>query len=475
MQQRQIQIVPERAKAELCKRYFREFFREFWDIIEAVELVPNWHIDKICDHVQEAIETWERGESQDDILINVPPGTSKSTMITQLLNAWIWTRNRSVRVISSSYSHDLSTVHAVKTRDVITSEKYQRYYPGWLTMKKDQAGKTHFKNTHHGERFTTSTGGRVLGMHGDIIIIDDPIDPQSADVHDGKALENAYRFVSRTLSSRKTDKKRTLTIMVMQRLHENDPAGMWLKKKKRINHICLPGKLTPNTVVMPAEWQQYYVNGLLDVNRLDQDALDKLNEDLGSYGYANQILQLTAPPDGGIWKKWLKVIPRNQMPDRNAMADCGNDWDTAYTEDQKNDASAYISSGKVGNNQYIYDLGFKKLEFPDLIHYMSLREGPHYIEAKASGKSATQALSAMGIIALEVSVPGGDKTARTKLVTPRAEAGFIYIADDLAETLYNHEEQGILKFPNGRHDDLNDALVQSINRHFKREPKAWAG
>jgi len=217
------------AKAELCKRYFREFFREFWGVIEAVELVPNWHIDKICDHVQQAIEAWERDESQDDILINVPPGTSKSTMITQLLNAWIWTRNRSVRVISSSYSHDLSTVHAVKTRDVITSEKYQMYYPGWLTMKRDQAGKTHFKNTHHGERFTTSTGGRVTGMHGDIIIIDDPIDPQSADVHDGKALENAYRFVSRTLSSRKTDKKRTLTIMVMQRLHENDPAGFRLR------------------------------------------------------------------------------------------------------------------------------------------------------------------------------------------------------------------------------------------------------
>lgn len=444
-------------------------------MIEAVELVDNWHIKKICDHVQAAIELWEQGVTQDDMLINVPPGTSKSTMITQLLNAWIWTRNRSVRVISSSYSHDLSTAHAVKTRDVITSEKYQQMYPDWLTMKKDQAGKTHFKNTHHGERFTTSTGGRVTGMHGDIIIIDDPIDPQSADVHDGKALENAYRFVSRTLSSRKTNKKRTLTIMVMQRLHEKDPAGMWLKKKSRLNHICLPGKITPNTVVLPAEWKQYYKDGLLDANRLDQEALNKLNEDLGSYGYANQILQLTAPPDGGIWKKWLKPIPRQQMPDRASMLDCGNDWDTAYTEDQKNDASAYIASGKLGNNQYIYDLGFAKLEFPELINYMSLREGPHFIEAKATGKSAKQSLKAMGIPAFEVQVPGGDKIARTKLATPRAEAGFIYIAEDLLETLYNHEEQGILKFPNGAHDDLNDALVQSINRHFKRSPRAWAG
>ena len=468
-------IDPTKARAELAKRFLYDFFCEFWETIEAVELIPNWHIEKICERLQGIVETWERGEQQDDVLINLPPGTSKSTLITQVLPAWIWTRTKWCRVISSSYSHDLSTAHAVKTRDILQSDKYKLFYPGWITFKKDQAGKTHFKNTDHGERFTTSTNGRVTGMHGDFILIDDPIDPQSADVHDGKALENASRFVSRTLSSRKTNKRRSVTIMVMQRLHESDPAGVWLKKKKRIAHINLPGKITPTTIVKPAEWQQYYVDGLMDANRLDHEALEKLNEDLGSYGFAGQILQLTAPEDGGVWKKWFIPIPDNAFPSQGDMTDYGTDWDTAYTDDQKNDASAYCTSGKIGNKIYIDKIGFSKLEFPELIRYMELRPAPHYIEAKASGKSAKQALKSVGIVAFEVQVPGGDKIARTKLVTPKPEAGFVYVRESLLNMIYDDLEQGILKFPNAPHDDLNDAIVQALNRHFKRAPRAWAG
>ncbi|MGE7777368.1 hypothetical protein ACQKLP_21800 [Chitinophaga sp. NPDC101104] len=466
------ELDPWRALGELCKRRFYRFFLEMWETIEAAELVPNWHIEYICDELQDVYERWARGEAQDDVLINVPPGSTKSTIVTQLFPAWLWVKSAAIRAISSSYAGDLATAHAVKTRDCLKSEKFQAMYgKDFIKFKEDTDGKTHYKNTAKGERFVTSTGGRVTGMHGDFILIDDPINPEQAT---GEAeLKKATRFVSRTLATRKTDKKRSVTIMVMQRLHEADPAGEW-RKKKKLRYICLPGELSKD--VHPAELKDRYIDGLLDVRRLPREALDKLKVDLGSYGYAGQIQQRPAPEDGGIWKQWFIPIPDNAFPERDQLEDYGTDWDTAYTEDQKNDASAFCTSGcirlKEGKKIFIDKLGHAKKEFPDLIRLMKAMPAPHYIEAKASGKSAKQTLVSNGIPAIEVQVVGGDKIARTKMATPPVEAGLVYIRQSLVEALYNDAEQGILVFPNGLHDDVNDAVVQAIQRHTQAQ-KEW--
>lgn len=452
---------PNSALATLCKRSFYRFFLEFWETIEADTLIPNWHIEYICNELQDAYLIWERGEAQDDILINVPPGSSKSTIITQLFPAWLWVRNQSIRIISSTYAADLATAHAVKTRDVLRSDKFNLLYPGLIKFKTDTDGKTHYKNDKMGERFVTSTGGRVTGMHADFILIDDPINPEGAASE--ADLKTATRFVSRTLSTRKTDKKRTVTIMDMQRLSDSDPSGDWIKRKKSLRHICLPGKLSPN--VKPAEVASYYINGLLDVNRLDQDALDKLQEDLGSYGYAGQIQQDTSPEGGGIWKRWFIEIPDRDFPTPAQMDKFGSDWDTAYGEKEENAASAVIVSGLFNNKMYIDDLDYFFLEFPDLIKKMKEYPSPHYIEAKASGKSAKQTLTVAKIPAIEVQV-NSDKKARAQDATPKAEAGMVCIRKSLADKIYNDSMQGILKFPNGQKQDVADTLAQAIIRHF---------
>lgn len=467
-----LRLHPIRAKAELCKRRFYRFFLEFWETIEAVELIPNWHIEYICDQMQDAYEVWARGESQDDILINVPPGSSKSTMVTQLFPAWLWVRNPSIRVISSSYAGDLATAHAVKTRDCLRSDKFNLFYPGLIQFKDDTDGKTHYKNTAKGERFVTSTGGRVTGMHGDFILIDDPINPEQAA---GEAeLKKATRFTSRTLATRKTDKKRTVTIMFMQRLHEKDPAGDWIKRKK-LRHICLPGELSND--VKPESLKDFYIDGLMDCNRLDRVALDKLRVDLGSYGFAGQVQQRPSPEGGGIWKKWFIPIPDNAFPEPDQLEDYGTDWDTAYTANEANDAIGYCTSGAMRHGEgvriYIDRIGHARLEFPEMIRFMKLRSAPHHIEAKASGKSAKQTLANNGIVALEVEVTGGDKIARTKMATPTVEAGFVFIRESMLDALYNDPEQGLLAFPNGLHDDVNDAIVQAIQRHSKPKLEWW--
>ncbi|MHC2992069.1 hypothetical protein OB13_10860 [Pontibacter sp. HJ8] len=419
--------------------------------------------------MQKVYEAWEGGETQDDVIINVPPGSSKSTIVTQLFPAWLWVRNPSIRLISSSYAADLSIAHAVKTRDCLKSDKFERYYPGLIEFKKDSDGKSAFKNTKKGERFTTSTGGRVTGMHGDFIINDDPINPEEAE--STKARKTANRFSGTTLSTRKTNKKRTVTIMVMQRLHELDPTGDWLKKKKSVNHICLPGELSDH--VKPSRVRKYYVNGLMDVNRLDRSALDKLKEDLGSYGYAGQIGQVPTPDGGGKLKKaWFGRMTWEefQVVTKGKQVVWQFDADTAYTKDQKNDPTAMMASCYIAPTLYIRDVSEQWLEFPDLIKELpafAKRNGYSsqskiHIEPKASGKSTIQTLkreTSLNIV--EAPAPDADKEVRVNGISPFVEAGRVVLID--GSYIDNFLGQ-CAAFPLGAHDDMVDDLVQAIER-----------
>jgi len=465
---RDSQLIPtiNEVKAELCKRSFYYFLKEFWDVIIPEEPVFNWHLEYLCNELQEVVlKIKDRKPKDYDLIINIPPGTSKSTIATVMLPAWSWVIDPRIRALTASYSASLSTDHSMKSRDIIKSDKFKSYFPD-IAIKHDQDNKTHYKNTKGGERYATSVTGTVTGFHAHLIIVDDPLNPKEAASEADRLTAN--NFMDVTLSTRKVNKSVTPTILVMQRLHEKDCTGNWLGKEgKKIKHICLPGEISKD--VKPEELKEKYVNGLLDVTRLTDVDLAELKINLGSYGYAGQIMQIPTPEGGGIWQKWIIPIDDNQIP--KELQEHGTDWDLAYTEKETNSASAYITAGKYESKMYITDLGFDWLEFPKLMPYMKSKTQPHYIEGKASGKSAKQVLTNQGIPAIEVQVSGGDKIARAQMATPYAESGMVYCKKSIWDKLHSDSKQGILMFPNGEHDDLQDALVQSINRLLGK--KSW--
>jgi len=254
----------------------------------------------------------------------------------------------------------------------------------------------------------------------------------------------------------------TPTYLIMQRLSVKDPTGHLLEKKgDDIHHICLPGTLSNN--VKPVKYREMYINGYLDPERLSEKALADLRKDLGSSGYAGQIEQTPAPEGGTIWQKWFIEVPDDHFPPIDIAEQVWTDWDLAYTKEDKNSASAYITTGMIAGNVYIFDFDWQWFEFPQMIRWMKNTRGPHYIENKASGKSARQTLKQNGVIAIEVKV-SSDKVARAKSATPIAEAGFVYIKKSMADRLYNDPKQGILFFPNGEHNDVSDTLSQALVR-----------
>lgn len=460
----------EAIRAERCKRSFYYFFCEFWDTIEAVELKSNWHIEYICQKLQDVYNEWEKGNGQNDIFINVPPGSSKSTICTQLYPVWLWIKNPSIRIINSSYSSDLSTAHAVRSRNCIQSDKFKLYFSDIVNIKTGEDNKTWYKNSKMGERYATSTGGTVTGMHADFIIIDDPLNPKQAESVTQR--DTANKHISETLSTRKTDKNRSVTIVIMQRLHEDDPTGRAINEKE-INHICLPGELSND--VKPEELKDRYIDGLLDTNRLNRSALDKLKSDLGSYGYAGQIMQVPSPEGGGQLKKaWFNTISFEEF--LKIKQKMNFFLDTAYTSSQKNDPTALMTVSYINNNLYIFDSTQVWKELPDLLKYIPSYVSKGFydsrsrimIEPKASGKSTVQSFKNTEYNVMELEAPLDDKVTRVSNIAPFVEAGRCY----LVEGPWNDSFLGeCAAFPNGLHDDQVDNLCNAINYHSKPEAR----
>ena len=134
-------------------------------------------------------------------------------------------------------------------------------------------------------------------MHGHFLIVDDPIDPNKA-ISEAE-LKTANIWMAATLPTRKVDKAVVPTILIMQRLHQDEcTADMieYINTAQRMDggplqlkHICLPAEVTDK--VKPKHLIKLYKNGLMDPIRLSQKILNENRAVAGEYGYAGQFLQ----------------------------------------------------------------------------------------------------------------------------------------------------------------------------------------
>ena len=84
----QVQLDPAKALAELCKRSFYRFVQEFWYEVIPEDPVWNWHIKYLCGQLQYLNDFVEKRKPKPyDLIINIPPGSTKSTIVTQMYNA----------------------------------------------------------------------------------------------------------------------------------------------------------------------------------------------------------------------------------------------------------------------------------------------------------------------------------------------------------------------------------------------------
>ena len=459
-----------------------EFLKIFWNEVSEDEFKDNWHIKYLCDELQIIAErVAENKPKLYDLVINVPPGTSKTTIVSIMFPVWCWTRWYHFKFITASHNATLSLESAEKSRNIINSDKFKALYPD-LIVNEDKQVKSNYqivkKEYVHperarlykgGTRMSTSIGAGITGFHAHIIIVDDPIDPKGV-TSDVKILE-ANKYMDETLSMRKVDKDLTPTILIMQRLHEDDPAGHILSKEgKKVKHICLPAEIIDyKEQVRPPELAKYYVNNLLDPNRLSLETLKQMEIDLGEDGYAGQMGQSPTPPGGGLFKVDNFQIVQTIPSDVHIIGKVRY-WDKAASKN-KGKRTAGVKIYRLKNNVCIV-VDVKKGQWAvedreRIIKQTAQADGEDVVvwieqEPGSGGKESSDATikNLFGYICY-ADRPQDDKETRAKPYAVQVNNGNVWLLQGEWNKAFI-EEHG--KFPNGKFKDQVDAGAGAFNK-----------
>lgn len=446
----------------ICEDSFYEFLKFSWPELEpTTELINNWHIEYLCNLFQKEMERIaENKPNTKDIIINIPPRTLKSTIVSVMLNAWAWAKYPHLKFIGCSFSGNLAVEHAVKSRRLIEGEFYRNKWGIDFKMTTDQNVKSFFENSKTGFRKGVGTGGTLTGSGCDVLVVDDILNPEES--YSEVEREKANRWYKETAYNRLNNPEVGLRIIIMQRLHEEDLTGWCLKyQPDKYNFICLPATSEGN--ISPSELSKNYEDGFLFKKRLNKNVLDDFKQTLGSFGYSGQYLQNPMPAGGGIFKReWFKYY--KQMPEvkRSVWV-----WDTAVKKGEENDFSAgiLICEG-VDNNFYVPKIRRERVEYPELKRLIPQEfnaDKSNYvlIEDKSSGQQLIQELKTslpLPIIPVEVVK---DKVTRANLVSPLVEAGFVYLPEGaswISDFIFE-----LCNFPKAKHDDQVDAFCHGLN------------
>lgn len=458
--------------ASIVRESFYEFVVEFWDTIIQEKPVWNWHIKYLCDELQVAAERVFRGEAKEyDIIINISPGSSKSSVVSQMFPAWVWTRFPPGRFICGSYAKDVALKDSIKTRDIVQSEKYQKAFPS-IQLREDENMKGLFTNTQMGFRYSAGVGGAVTGYHGHFLIVDDPINPEEA--FSRADLLRANRWMTNTLSSRKVDKKVSVTILIQQRLHQADPTGDWLDRSngEGIKHICLPAELIRDKngeplYIKPHELAERYQNDLFDPVRMPRPILAEAKKNMGAYGYAGQMLQHPVPLSGGdfeVEKLELRAEPPRKLVRRVRS------WDKAGTNDGGNWSVGLLMGVDRDGFYWILDVIRDQLAATSrekMIKQTALADGDDVeieleIEGGSGGKeSGENTVKNLAGSSIHTSHPTGDKRARAYPLASQVGAGNVFCLNRPWTKEFIEE---LRYFPNSTYSDQVDAASGAFNR-----------
>ncbi len=442
------------------------FVREAWHVLEpSSAYLHGWHIDAICAHL-EAITSGRLLAlgRQNRLLINIPPGTMKSLIVSVFWPAWEWgpCGMPGMRYLTTSYKEDFVKRDSRRMRDLVSSAWYRALWPEVVLTR---AGELSFANTRTGNRegipFTSLTAGR-----GDRVIIDDPHSTETAESETER--ERATRIFRESVTTRLNDPVRSAIVVVMQRLNEDDVSGQILKLGLGYEHLMLP-------MEFEAERACRTSIGFVDPRQADGDLLfperfpravvERDKVPLGAYGVAGQFQQRPAPRAGGLFQVGkVGIVDEAPRTTKQVRA-----WDLAGTA-RGGDWTAGVKIGR-GEDGAFYILDVKRMQktpgaVRETLFETAAQDGSDVAirlpqdpgqAGKAQAQDLTRALAGYIVAALPVT---GAKDVRARPLASQVEQGHV----KLVRAPWNDaflQELGM--FPSGSHDDQVDAAADAFN------------
>jgi predicted phage terminase large subunit-like protein len=308
------------------------------------------------------------------LIINVPPGYTKTEMAVINFISRGLAINPKSKFIHISYSDNLALLNSGLIKELCTSKEYTSLYP--TTLKKDSQSKGAWYNIHNGGVMAVSSGGAITGFRAGrmmegfsgAMIIDDPIKPDDAYSETIRTRVN-NRF-NNTFKSRLAHEDIPV-IVIMQRIHEEDPTGFLLTggNGEKWHHLILPVEIKAKEDREPYPLE--YTHGIpIDYDLTTgplweyKHTLDQIltMRESDPYTTAAQYDQRPSPLGGGMfkdeWWQYYKVPPVCEYRFITA--------DTASKTKEINDRTCFQCWGVLDGKIYLLDLLVGKWEAPEL-------------------------------------------------------------------------------------------------------------
>ncbi|OAN99200.1 hypothetical protein A8B75_19310 [Sphingomonadales bacterium EhC05] len=419
------------------------------------QFAPGWHIQAICYNLQNSFE----GKS-DRLIVCLPPRSLKTYLVSIAFPAWVLGKQPSAQFICASYSQALAETFSRETLRIMQSARYARVFPN-LKLNPKKISATEITTVNNGGRLATSVGGTLTGRGADYFIIDDPL--KAEDAHSEVARNACIDWFRNTASSRLNNPKTGRFLLVAQRLHQEDLAGV-LEENSDWEKLVLP----------MIEWEDREVaignqntikrqsGQILQPSRVGNEELQSIRNLLGTQLFEAQYNQRPLPPGGAIFKDhWLKyndeTIPLRSY-DYIIQA-----WDTAQGTSDSHDYSAVTTWGILGTKFHLLDASRAKKEFSELERYIykfqrAWNADLVIIEQANAGLSLWQNITrGRSDHWLQKMSPRLAKETYALQQTPKFERGQIMLPRE-AKWLDTYKKE-LLSFPHGKHDDFVDSTT----------------
>ncbi|WP_339352184.1 phage terminase large subunit [Acinetobacter beijerinckii] len=501
-------IDPVKAKAKRikCEDEHLFFTRAFFLPRMGFKFSVNWHHEYIADKIDQVISG-----NVKNLVINVPPGSGKTELLTNLIARGL-ARNARSRFLYLSFSQSLVEDVSATARNIVKSVDFQSLWPVKISTSTDakSSWKTTVDGYDAGHVYSASMGGQVTGRRAGTlanegftgaIILDDPLKPE--DAFSKSARKKANRKILNTVNSRKA-KSDTPIILIMQRLHVEDPTNF---------------VMTGN---VPGDWEQISIPALIDddyINQLPEHIRCKVPRDVERDQHGRQsywplkeslqsLLQLEKggeDKDGAIVSRYTFASQYMQNPKKLGGDLVKAEWfpryeelpvlkwrgiwaDTAQKIKKHNDFSVFLCAGLgYDNNLYIIDLKRGKWEAPELLKEAKSFINKHKesntkigklrymaVEDKASGTGLIQTIVKETTLPIRAIQRDEDKLSRTMDVILYVEDRRVWLPANAPWLLnYIEEIEGLTADWTHDHDDQWDPTIDAINDSLASKPTVF--
>jgi predicted phage terminase large subunit-like protein len=256
----------------------------------------------------------------------------------------------------------------------------------------------------------------------------------------------------------------------MQRLHEDDLAGVLLRGSDEWTVLSLPAIAEHDEEIPIGNGRVHFrrAGDVLHPERQSREDLESLRAQLPPEIYAAQYQQRPVPPGGGTIKRaWLRRY--DQLPQSGLII---QSWDVANKQGEENDFSVCTTWRLHEKRYYLVDVLRGRFDFPTLRRKVSEQAKLHkasqiLIEDAGFGTALIQELKTANFSVVGIK-PEYDKKIRMAIQSAKFENGQVFFPKE-APWLRDLEDE-LFAFPSGRHDDQVDSVSQALGH---KSPSYW--